>query len=102
MPVVTGLATATPRHVLSQAEIKPFVTALFRESLGKDVDRLGQVFDSAGIRTRHVAMPLDWFERDRGFAEKNACYIEGALDLAARAAHTCLERAGVRAADVDH
>jgi alkylresorcinol/alkylpyrone synthase len=102
MPIVAGLRTAAPPHVLSQAEIKPFVTALFRESLGKDVDRLGQVFDSSGIRTRHVAMPLEWFERDRGFAEKNACYVEGALGLAARAAAGCLERAGVLATDVDH
>ena len=102
MPVIAGLATATPSHVLSQGEIKPFVTALFRESLGKDVDRLGQVFDSAGIRTRHVAMPLAWFEEDRGFAEKNACYVEGALALASAASAGCLERAGVTAADVDH
>ena len=102
MPILAGLCTAAPAHVLSQGEIKPFVTALFRESLGKDVDRLGQVFDAAGIRTRHVAMPLEWFEHDRGFAEKNACYVEGALDLAARAAQGCLERAGIHATDVDH
>jgi alkylresorcinol/alkylpyrone synthase len=102
MPLVAGLHTATPPHVLSQAEIKPFVTALFRESLGRDVDRLGQVFDSSGIRTRHVTMPLTWFEHDRGFAEKNACYVEGALRLAASAASGCLERAGVGAGDVDH
>jgi alkylresorcinol/alkylpyrone synthase len=102
MPIIAGLCTAAPPHVLSQTEIKPFVTALFRESMGRDVDRLGQVFDSSGIRTRHVAMPLAWFERDRGFAEKNACYVEGALTLASRAATGCLARAGVTASGVDH
>jgi len=102
MPTLAGLSTAAPAHVLLQGEIKPFVTALFRESLGKDVNRLGAVFDAAEIRTRHVAMPLAWFERDHGFAEKNAAYVEAALELAARAASSCLDRAGVTASDVDH
>src|SRR5262245_7039867 len=99
MPYLAGLHTAAPEHILAQAEIKPFVTALFHESLGREAERLIQVFDSAGIRTRHVAMPLAWFERDRGFAEKNAAYVEEALGLAARAASGCLERAGLAAAD---
>ena len=102
MPFVAGLSHATPPHVLSQADIKPFVTALFRESLGAEALRLGQVFDTVGIRTRHTAMPLEWFERDRSFAEKNACYLVAALDLAAGAAISCLTRAGVTARDVDH
>jgi alkylresorcinol/alkylpyrone synthase len=102
MPVLAGLHKATPPHVLSQADIKPFVSALFRESLGADAPRLGQIFDTSGIRTRHVAMPLAWFERDWSFAEKNACYVEAALELAAAAVKGCLARAGLAAADVDH
>src|SRR4029077_6395330 len=102
MPAPAGLYKATPPHVLTQADIKPFVSALFRETLGDDAPRLGQIFDTSGIRTRHVAIPLDWFERDWSFAEKNARYVEAALELAAGAVEGCLARAGLAPADVDH
>src|SRR5438132_12010535 len=97
MPVLAGLRTACPPFIVSQETIKPLMVALFRESLGEQAERLGQVFENSGVRTRHLAVPPEWFDRDRTFSEKNALYVETALGLAEEVAAGCLERA-----EVDH
>jgi alkylresorcinol/alkylpyrone synthase len=102
MPVLASLRTACPAHVITQEGVKPLMLALFRESLGEESERLGQVFENAGIRTRRLAVPPEWFDRDRSFSEKNARYVEAALELAHEVAAGCLERAEVGPADVDH
>lgn len=102
MPVLAGLRTACPPHVITQDGIKPLMLALFRESLGEEAERLGQVFENSGIRTRHLAVPPEWFDRDRSFSERNALYVEAAMELAREVAAGCIEHAGMTPQDVDH
>jgi alkylresorcinol/alkylpyrone synthase len=43
---------------------------------------------------------VEWFERDHTFAEKNALYVEHALDLSEKAARRALDRVGAGPEDV--
>jgi alkylresorcinol/alkylpyrone synthase len=100
-PRLVALATAVPPHVLRQADARTFAEHLFAGALGAD-GRLMQVFEHAQIDKRHMCMPLEWFGKDRTFAEKNALYVEHAVLLAGEATRKALARARLEPADIDH
>jgi alkylresorcinol/alkylpyrone synthase len=93
MPILAGLATALPDHEVPQDAAKLAV-----EAAG---GRPAPLFDRAGVRSRRFSFPLEYYLQKRGFEERNADFARGALLLAERAARAALERAGLRAADVD-
>jgi alkylresorcinol/alkylpyrone synthase len=46
-------------------------------------------------------MPVDWYFTPRSWPERTAAYLEGAVDLFARAAEAALDEAGLTGAEVD-
>lgn len=100
-PRIVALATATPRHRVSQREARRLAAHLFRERLDED-PRLLRVFDHTGIDARNMCMPLEWYGADHDFGERNALYLEHALALAENTGRTALTRAGLTPRDVDH
>ncbi len=99
---LVALATAVPPHEVAQDRVKEFARSLFREVLREDDDRLLGVFDHAGICSRHVCAPLEWFGEDHDFAEKNALYVEHAVRLGRQVAEQAMARAGLTPRDIDH
>ena len=95
-----SLATAVPPHVAAQDDAK---AAARRAWGGKPAlfDRLSGVFDNAGIATRHVVAPLDWYERPHGWQDRNALYLNSAMTLFEQAAAAAIERAGLRPDEID-
>ena len=47
------------------------------------------------IRSRYSCVPIEWYDRPHGWAERNRVYIAGALDLLERTAIRLLDRAGI-------
>jgi alkylresorcinol/alkylpyrone synthase len=101
-PRLTALATALPREIVRQEDARSLVTALFKDQLADDDQRLFAVFENTGIEKRHICMPLEWYAGDHDFGERNTLYIEHALALASRAIRDVLDQAGLAAGDVDH
>lgn len=66
------------------------------------LERLLPVFDRAGVETRHLVHPPEWYLTPRSFEERNDEYAARALELAARAARQCLASSGTAADQVDH
>ena len=99
-PALLSLATAVPPIVLRHADVVARAARLF-DGRKSDIERLMPVFENAGIATRHSCVPLDWYERDHGWAERNRLYIDNALDLLEHAAQACLDRAGVAPSEID-
>jgi alkylresorcinol/alkylpyrone synthase len=95
-----SLATAVPPHVISQAEAKLTGRRAFggRPAL---FDRLSGVFDNAGIAKRHIVAPIEWYERQRGWAERNALYLAAAEQLFIEAASRAIADAGLAPQDID-
>jgi alkylresorcinol/alkylpyrone synthase len=52
------------------------------------------IFDNVHVENRYFCVPVEWFEEDHTFPEKNALYVEHALDLSEKAARRALDRVG--------
>jgi alkylresorcinol/alkylpyrone synthase len=66
-----------------------------------DFERMTSVFANAGISTRQLARPVEWYLAPRGFAERTAVYLDVALDLFVTAAERALAEAGLEASAID-
>ncbi len=95
-----SLATATPPNELPQSAALGAARELLASQF-KDFERLSAVFANAGITTRQLARPLEWYLQPQGFPERTAVYLEVALDLFVAAAEAALAEVGLDAADID-
>ena len=91
---------AAPPHVIDQAKAKDGARAVFGERTAA-FDRMAGVYDNAGIATRRSCVPIEWYFRPHGWADRNATFLSGAVDLLTDAAERCLANAGIGPADVD-
>ena len=98
-PRIISVATALPPYRIGRDEAKEFARGMFSEAHG-DLERLLKVFDNTNIDGRYFCVPPTWFEGAHGFTEKNALYVEHALDLSEKAARRALDRAGALPEDV--
>jgi alkylresorcinol/alkylpyrone synthase len=92
-PKILSVATALPPHRVGQEEAKVFARDMFSRRDG-DFERLLPIFDNVNVENRHFCVPVEWFEQDHTFPEKNALYVEHALDLSEKAARRALDRVG--------
>ncbi len=99
-PRLLGVACAVPPHAIDQGTIRDATRSIFGPKL-RDFERLAPVFDNASISTRYASRPLDWYLSERRWSEKNAAYLETALDLLEQAAVACIARSGRQPADID-
>ena len=93
------MATALPPHRIGQAEVKDFARGMFAGAY-PDLDRLTPVFDNVHVDNRYFCVPLEWFERDHTFPEKNDLYVEHALNLSEKAARRALDRVDANPEDI--
>ncbi len=100
-PNLLSLATAVPPFALDQNDVMARARRLFAKA-GGDIERLLPVFANAGIEQRYSCVPMDWYSQEIGWRQRNALYLEHALNLIEQASVTCLEQAGLTAGDVDH
>ncbi|MDE1148059.1 MAG: type III polyketide synthase [Azospirillaceae bacterium] len=100
LPRLLSIATALPPHRFTQEQALAGAREIFAHRL-RDFERMAPVFTHAGIEGRASCVPLDWYLRPHGWAERNALYLEHAVDLLAVAATQALERAGLAPGDVD-
>ena len=102
MPVrILSLATAVPPHALDQPAVMARARSLFARE-GHDIDRLLPVFANAGIERHYSCVPLEWYDADHSWAERNRLYVENALDLFERLARDCAEQAGIGLDEIDN
>ncbi len=101
MSRIRGVGTAVPEHRIDQENVREFSRSLFREAF-PDIERLLPIFDNALVRQRYFSAPAEWFGSERSFTEKNALYIEKALEIGGAAILDCLETCGLDPESVDH
>jgi alkylresorcinol/alkylpyrone synthase len=98
-PTILSIATAEPSFLLQQAEVAAVAPILF-DRANSNVDHLMPVFDNAGIETRRSCVPIDWYRKPHGWAERNQLYLEHAVALLKEAATAALAKAGRRSEDI--
>ncbi|MFN0283143.1 MAG: type III polyketide synthase [Kineosporiaceae bacterium] len=103
MSTIAAVRGALPGNVHTQADVTDVLADVV---LGPGVapDRLAllrRLHGSAGVQTRHLALPLaDYLELD-GFGAANDAFIDVGTSLGERAVRDALDAAGLDAADVD-
>ena len=98
-PILRSLVTGTPPHSAPQSEVQAAARTLFPRM--SERRHMLDVFANAQIERRALARPLEWYLEPRGFAEKNAVFIEEARALIVRLSREALRQAEVDPADVD-
>lgn len=94
-----SVATAVPPYRLAQDDVIRRVRVLFEDAPG--MERLISVFANSGIVSRYSCVPIEWYDRPHGWAERNRIYVTGALDLLEQTALRLLDRAGLDKHRVD-
>ncbi|MER7395317.1 type III polyketide synthase [Streptomyces sp. NPDC000151] len=99
--MVLAAEVVTPPYRYRQEEI----TSAFAEAcLGHDRPArqvLEKISANAGVRTRHMALPLEEYRKLDGFTAANEAWRTAALDLGERALRGALETAGILPEEVD-
>ena len=95
-----SVATAVPPCAIEQRDAAAASHGCFADRI-QDFDRLAKVFENSGIRRRYAVRPLEWYLQPLGWPERNRAYLDGATQLFTEVATRVLERAGVRAVQVD-
>ena len=99
-PRVLSVGTAVGSTVIAQEQARSSMRTLFASGF-KDIERLISVFDNGQVMTRRLAAPIEWFVTQYSWAEKNALYVEMALELGEAAAHFALRCAKLEPEDID-
>lgn len=95
-----SIGTAVPRYVTSQSDIAKLTRRLFGIRM-PEFERLAPVFENAGIESRHLVRPGDWYEQDLSWMDRSQVYLSEATSLFIAAAHSALDQAGLSGADID-
>ena len=98
--VVAAVRTALPEHRYAQDELTELIGDLCLAP-GADRTVLRRLHGAAGVRTRHLALPLDRYAALGDFGETNAAWMAAGLELGERALTAALEAAGLSPSEVD-
>ena len=102
MTIIAAVRGALPGHRHSQAEVTAaLATVVLGTQLADRRPLLDRLHASAGVRTRHLVLPLADYADLGGFGPANDLFIDHGLALAERAITDALAAAGLNAADID-
>ncbi len=96
---ILSVRGSLPEHRYTQAEI---TDALATTLLPDGDDRLlRRVHANAGVRTRHLTLPLERYAQLESFTAANDVFIDAAVELGAEAVTDALKAVGITPQDVD-
>ncbi|CUR59927.1 Polyketide synthase-like Pks10 [metagenome] len=90
-----------PEHRYAQQDITDAFVDVVTGRGGVEERLLRRFHANAGVRHRHLALPLEAYAAIKDFGESNDLFIEAAVRLGAEATLEALEAAGLRPAEVD-
>jgi alkylresorcinol/alkylpyrone synthase len=100
-PKIRAIGCALPPHYYPSEVLS---AALLDEwhARGNERARLERIHRAAGVRGRHLALPMVEYRSLRSFAAANDAWVRVATELGGEALECALHRAGLSPADVDH
>src|SRR5882724_774716 len=99
-PTIAATATALPPHTITRDDVKVYMGRVF-DIPERRLEAMMSIVDNAQVHNRHAIFPLDYTIEPRPLSQTNNEYIEHAVKLGREAAEKCLERAGLKADEID-
>jgi alkylresorcinol/alkylpyrone synthase len=100
MVTIAGVHGVTAAHAYAQSEITAAFAAVVTPDGGHRA-LLDRIHAATGVRTRHLALPLEEYAELDGFGAANDAFIRVGMELGEQAVVGALAAAGLDAADVD-
>ncbi len=97
---IVASATALPPYTITREDVKVYMGRVF-DIPERRLEAMMSIVDNAQVHNRHSIFPLDYTIEPRPLSKTNNEYIEHAVKLGREAAEKCLERAGLKPADID-
>src|SRR5271156_5981712 len=97
---IAATATALPAHTMTREDMRFYLGRVF-DIPERRLEAMMSIVDNAQVHKRHSIFPIEYTVEPRPLAQTNNEYIQHAVKLGREAAEKCLERAGVRADEVD-
>lgn len=98
MPQLKSIATAVPRHRISQSD----VLAVLAKARGAALPRrLKQVLGNSGINQRYLACDPEFYLQPRSWQERSAIYEKTGFALAERVSANALKTANMKPSEID-
>jgi len=104
MSRIVSVGTAVPQRTSAQTDITDAFSQVIASGGELDGSRralLHRLHDNTGVRTRHLALPLEEYPKLGGFRDANEAYLRVGLELGERAVRQALEQVGLTPQDVD-
>jgi alkylresorcinol/alkylpyrone synthase len=100
-PTLRAIGRTLPPHYYSSETLS---AALWQKWDGSKHERARyeRIHRAAGVRGRHLALPLEEYRDLQSFAASNATWTRAATDLGMTALQTALAEVGLEPRDVDH
>ncbi len=99
-PTIAATATALPPYTITRDDVKVCLGRVF-DIPERRLEAMMSIVDNAQVHKRHAIFPLDYTIQPRSLSQTNDEYIEHAVKLGREAAEKCLERAGLKADEID-
>jgi alkylresorcinol/alkylpyrone synthase len=99
-PVILASATAVPEHLITREDVKYYLGRVF-DIPERRLEAMMSIVDNAQVSQRHSIFPISYTVEPRALEKTNQEYIEHAIKLGREAAEKCLERAHLRADEID-
>jgi alkylresorcinol/alkylpyrone synthase len=99
-PTIVATATAVPPHLMTRDDMKYYLGRVF-DIPERRLEAMMSIVDNAQVNQRHSIFPIDYTIQARPLSKTNDEYIEHAVKLGREVAEKCLERAGLRADEID-
>jgi alkylresorcinol/alkylpyrone synthase len=93
---IVSVATAVPKHKLSQQAVTARAARLFPHLAAR-----GALYANTGIETRYCCEHADWYHEKRSWEERAASFSKHAVDLLEQVACKTTERCGLTLRDID-
>lgn len=100
MTRLLAVEAVLPEHRYGQAELADALVGVVGAH-GSAERQLRRIHANCGVAHRHVALPIERYAALRDFGDANDAFIDAAVELGTAAVLGALDRAGVRAGDLD-
>ncbi len=91
-----SVATALPKHKISQEEATKRARRLFPHLASRD-----GLYANTGVETRYACEPADWYHQRRSWEERTEAFSKHAVDLLEQAALKATKAAGLELKEID-